>query len=281
MTKTLFVGQKVFLQGMNVFEIGSNKNHINKGLMASQISSLTSQLENLDSSVKQLAIPGYILKLIEENDDELSDLLKNLVDKNNISLLAVPYFNSSLSLLSSEELSSQLKLQEEITKDFFGKSSDGFFCSEGILPPVVESVLNKNYLTVYYPENSSLTLDNPDYKLVKTSVTMVGETVEGNLSLADSKMEGHLMSELRDLYPHIITHGDEDTLTSWRYMTQPSMILRAGVSRFSNDAYEHYTQMMNTMNDVAFKIKNVQLAKKGLFQEKPIISSSPSLSLAN
>lgn len=265
---------------MNVFDIGTNRAHINLGLMGSQISSLASQISSIDESTKQIAIPGYVLELLEENDEELLNSLKSLVKNNEIDLLAVPYYNSSLSLMSKEELDIQLSLQEEITKKLFNKTSKGFFCAEGVLPPSVESVLNKNYSTVFYPQDSALTLKNPKYKLVQTKVSSIGEQVPYSLSIADSKMEAHLMSELRDMYPHILEMGDSDSLTSWRFMTQPSMILRAGVSKFSNDAYEHYMQMMNTLNDIAHKINTVNLAKKGLFQEKPTISPSPSLLLA-
>ncbi|MBN1175852.1 hypothetical protein JXA48_04375 [Candidatus Woesearchaeota archaeon] len=281
LTETLFIGQTAYLQGMNVFDIGTNRAHINLGLMGSQISNLATQINSISKETKQLVIPGYVLELLEENDDELLDSLKLLVKTNNIKLLSVPYYNSSLSLMSKEELSTQLNLQEKITQRIFNKKSDGFFCAEGILPPSVETVLNKNYSKVFYPKDSAITLKSPTYKLIQTDVMSLGEEKVGSLSMADSKMEGHLINELRNIYPHIVNMGDVDTLTSWRFMTQPSMILRAGVSNFSGDAYEHYMQMMNTLNDIAHKIRNVELAKKGLFQEKPIISPSPSLLLAN
>ena len=142
MSETLFIGQAVHLQGMNIFDIGGNKQHINFGLMNAQIASLSSQIDSISKSTKQIAIPGYILSLIEENDEVLLNSLKSLVKENNINLLSVPYYNSSLSLISADELTSQLNLQEEITAKHFGKKSIGFFCSEGILPPNAESSLN-------------------------------------------------------------------------------------------------------------------------------------------
>jgi hypothetical protein len=276
MSETLFIGQTVHLHDMSVFDIGTNKAHINLGLMGSQLSALSEQINSISSQTKNLAIPGYVLELLEEYSSDTLDSLVSLVKNNNLNLLALPYYNTSLSLMSKEELALQLNLQEKITTRIFGKSSDGFLCSEGVLPPSVESVLNKSYSNVFYPSKVALTLKNPSYKLNETKVSTIGESVSGSLSLADSKMEGHLMSELRDLYSPIVELGDDDSLTSWRFMTQPSMILRASTDKFSNDAYEHYMQMMNTLNDIAHKINTVQLAKKGLFKEKPTISSSPS-----
>ena len=276
MAKTLFIGQTAYLQGMNVFGIGGNKPHINLGLMGSQIASLSEKISSIPTDIKHLAIPGYVLELLEENSEKALDSLKSFVKTKNLSLLSVPYYNSSLSLLSKEELLTQISMQESITKRIFGKSCDGFLCAEGFLPPKTEEVLNGSYSSVIYPKGSSLTLKDPSYRLTETEVTTIGENVSGSLSHADSKMEAHLIAELRDMYPHIVELGDDDSLLSWRFMTQPSMILRAGVDAFANDAYEHYMQMMNTLNDVAHKINVVQLAKKGLFQEKPTISSSPS-----
>lgn len=277
MGETLFIGQTVHLQGMSVFDIGSNKPHINFGLMSSQISSLSSSLKSLNSKIKNIAVPGFVLELIKENDEELLLSLQSLVKKNNLNILSVPFYNSSISLLSKEEFSEQLSLQEEITKEVFGKSSIGFLCSQGVLPVTIESVLNEKHSTVFYCGNSlCLSIKKPSYTLKETTIETIGESVSSPLTEANSSMETHLMTELKDMYSHIISMGDADTLTSWRLMSQPSMIIRANVSTFKNDAYEHYMQMMNTLNDIAHNINAVKLAKKGLFQEKPLINASPS-----
>lgn len=282
MSETLVMGQTAHLLGMSVFDIGGNKPHINTGFMASQISSLKKEFSSFDKKITSIAIPGFLIDLISENDPEFLAQIKSLVKENNLDVLAVPYYNSFLPLLSLEELSTQISLQEKIVSKTFGKPCSAFLCSHGVIPPDAEKVLNKKYSSIIYPDNALYaSVDNPKFTLSKTKMTLMGDDYLAPLSSNNSLMEAHLLSELKNIYPFISSLGDIDSLNSWRFMSQPSMILKAGVDTFSNDAYEHYMHMMNTLNDLAHKITTVNLAKKGLFQEKPTISDSPSSILSS
>ena len=79
MTKTVLINPETHLLGMNIFEIGTNKNHLNFGLMGHRlVKEMASQMDKIDSDTTHLAIPGYALDLLEEYDEKLLLELKLL-----------------------------------------------------------------------------------------------------------------------------------------------------------------------------------------------------------
>lgn len=255
MKKAIHCAQKVDFFHLNAFDVGANKEYINKGLMEHELTNNFSKyLRDLEGmKADGFAIHGELLDRCAEIAPELLvKFHKIAADKK---LIAVPYYGSHIDVLSPEEFSHQLELQQKAYKEHFGKTAELYL---GKVPKKLKGVLLTHGLKISNPK-------------------VVGH--EFNLEEDLSEMQEHTMEELAALYPHIIETRDQDLIKDWRTLTNISVISSMHEDS-SDNPYDNYVAVLNICNDIAHRIKNFKLSQKGEFLSVPEIVSSPSALLS-
>lgn len=284
---------------INALQIGGNLEYINSGLMRYELTNtLVPQLqamfdyfsEHQPASALSIAVPGFVLDQLAMHEETSLAGLHHFLKSNKVNLLAMPFYGSSVALLTKDELTKQLELQEQRFKRLFKRKPKGFFAADNIVTPELESVLNeRGYKNVFMQqsEDTDLTIANPRYSLRFGSVVDLSAfalqsdphiLVSPPLpSLAQplSAMQEHLVQELKSMHDFITQTGDHQLLDDWRFLAHSSHIYEANVDTHPTLAYERYTGMMNILNDIAHRIRNIELTKQGVFAPDPNIVASP------
>ncbi len=265
------------LNHMNVLDVGGNKSYINHGLLRHDLETtlvpqITDTLKNLSSSSKdmlQLAVSGFILPLLKKYAPETLNELQSFVQTKNVALLAVPYYGTSLHILSDNALQEQLNLETDALNKFFKKRANGFFSADGLVPK------NCSYDQIFVGKKvtGEVALSTLAENVIATPTIAMGNEVTPKTEF--SEMEQHLLTEYQALTPHVLATEDSDLLTEWHLLGQHEMFTKADALTHLHESYDHYATYMNVLNDIAHKIKTVELGKQGLFATQPDIVASP------
>ena len=290
------IAPQVRISSMSVFEIGSNKTCINHGLMQHELLTLSSHIRDMISYFKQkhpegkvgLAVAGYVLDQLKETDEGTLARLQRFAQQPYVSILAVPYYGSSLHVLHSDELRAQITLEHEALKKYFGKRPEHFF-SKDSLNLAQEKVLRpRRYKTIV--SNAEPSKDSVPLLKRESAVLMditnfsAGEELARLVNLEPESIqqqftetENHVKEELLGLYTYVNATGDRQLLQDWRLLAQSDIIRSVGdTHKDQNQTYENYMHLLNIFNDVAHRIRSVELSKRGDFLSQPEIVNSPS-----
>lgn len=291
---TLLVTPRVRLHDMNVFDIGSNKDYIDTGKMKHEATTtLAQQLAHAQAFFSEetnqyslnLVLPGYVLEHLQSNENGVLDRLKDFVKDHRVTLLATPYYGSSLHIISQEELKMQLALQEDITHKHFKQKSKIFFSTHQLTrhqKNQLKKVGCDEVLTSQQGQVLNLQDWQADSAIMKKRIaSLLKNNTASTLSVNPSfvGMQAHLVSELKGLYDYIVASKDEQLLTSWRLLTHHELIHTLGMNVEEENPYERYTTLMNICNDIAHRIRNVNLASQGEIDTSVNLVNSPSSSL--
>lgn len=277
-TVTLTLLAQVPLHQLQVMQVGSNAPYLNHGLFrheleTSVVPKIRETITNLSSASPkeslQLAVAGFLLPLLEKYEPEALASLQSFVKEKHVTLLAVPYYNTSLRVLSSQELTKQLKQEQEALATYFGKEAEGFFSADGFVPK------SSPFTTIFVGKQvvGSVALSTLTNRVIATPTITLGHDVVVKTSF--SEMESHLFDEYTALTPHVFATKDDELCNQWQLLGQSGMFTTACTSLYPDESYDHYATYMNILNDVAHKIKTVELGKQGLFATEPMIVPSP------
>ncbi|MCB1084451.1 MAG: hypothetical protein KDK61_09090 [Simkania sp.] len=146
--KNTIILPEIYLHALTAFEVGTNPEHINHGLIKSGLASWVKEhLTSLKGS-DYLTISGHTLDLLDEEAPELLDELISVVDKENISLVGVPYYNTSLALLSPENLTLQWEKNQQSLQHYFGKKAQSIYLADQPVPAALSPALRQLSVSV-------------------------------------------------------------------------------------------------------------------------------------
>ncbi|MCF7799244.1 hypothetical protein K9M74_05060 [Candidatus Woesearchaeota archaeon] len=265
------------LNEMSALEIGGNKSYINQGLLRHELETIlvpkiTETINNLASSPKnslQLAVTGFLLPLLKKYVPEVLVALQSFVHEKNVALLAVPYYGTSLHVLSEQEFTHQLALEKDALDKFFNKRSKGLFSADGIIPQNYTDGL----VVMGKPLQGEVRLSSL-VNVVTAPLIAIGDQVHQTTEF--SEMQEHLLAEYKGLSSHVFATEDEFLLTEWHMLGQAAMFTKADALLHFHESYDHYATYMHVLNDIAHKIRTVELGKQGQFATQPRIVASPS-----
>lgn len=301
----------------NVFDIGTNKRYLDTGKwqysvtheLSDKCEALSKVLDTIGENVSfGLAIPGHVLDTIADHDASLVHSLKTLIEKHDLTVLSIPYYAGFSSVLPEKEFATQVRLHNETVYHVLGISPSTFFTPESPLHSDHIASLAKMGLTTALgpstPFSSSSSQNSGVYRieissdadLLFKSLSSLDSSSLKDVSAAVSPLQDlsgtrytrecdtdllkeHVTAELKALYPHIISSGDDTLIGDWRRLSSHPVLDPVSSEDASQDrqqGYEQYMSLMNILNDVAFKIRSVSLASQGVFLTEPEISQSPS-----
>ncbi|MGM5481318.1 MAG: hypothetical protein ACQESE_02810 [Nanobdellota archaeon] len=302
---------ELHVHSLNVFDIGTNRTYIDHGRMSHDLTSgLSGQLKQLQSFLSEheitssigMAIPGHVLDMIVEQDDVLLDQLSSVIANNNISILSMPYYAGSMHVLSGDELKAQVNHHNKTVAKHLGVTPSVFFTAEDHITPehlraLAETGISSCIDSRALETDSSNTpqiitvdisaFDDPDTinKLDTQSLKGLDEISSSfdlnTISPASSTkvfspMQEHIIGELKGLYPHVAETGDNELIADWRYLTHHKAVFHTDAAgELKHSQYDHYMDMMNIFNDIAHKIRSVELSKSGVFITEPEVADSP------
>lgn len=286
---------QVSISSMSVFEIGTNKLYINHGKMQHEFLAVSKHIRDMISYFKQkqpkgkvgLAIAGFVLDQLNELDEETLTALQQFVQESYVVLVAVPYYGTALSVLQSQDLRAQLTLEHKSMKKQFAKRPEYFFAKDA-LTLAQEKVLRprryKSIITTHKFEmneipllkkSSAICMDVTNFSLGDKFATLINLAPE-RVQTSFTETENHIKDELIGLYGHIVKSGDNQLLSDWRLIAQTDTILSVGDTyKDQNQTYENYMHLLNIFNDVAHRIRSVELSKRGEFLTEAEIVDSP------
>jgi len=155
------------IEKLNVFDIGLNKKRVNADQLyhavEKNVPNRIKQLERLLSRHKKrvsfnLAIPGFLLKLLKERHHETFNILKRIVVEHKPEFLLTTYYNSSLHVLSDQEITRQLIHEQDLLKECFNTQASLFFAHEHALSKSLSQALRKQKIKGIVFANSSTVL---------------------------------------------------------------------------------------------------------------------------
>lgn len=286
---TLVLQPPVRLHDMNIFDIGTNKVYINTGQMEHELTSDVSMQiavarAHFDGKAEenlQLAVPGFVIDSLAKKSPETLIQLRNFVNTSKVSLLAMPYYGSSLEIINAEELKTQIALQQEALKKHFKQESKIFYASTSpsvsqkeilVASGLTQTVSPKTHTVLSLEEAKS----RERFAHALEDAQIVSTLAQTQLNANFLDMKNHVATELQGLYPHIVASQDEELLETWRLLAHDSLLIQLTRNPSVNSPYEQYTSMLNMCNDLAHKIKAVALTKKGIFLTDVKITDSPS-----
>lgn len=332
------------LRQFNVFDVGTNKQHIDyERIIKSMTTTLSRNIERLSETLTRmgenassigLAIPGHLLDMIADHDNGLMQRLANMTQQHNLKVLSLPYYAGSTRILPDKEFMKQVRLHNEtayLTLDvsptvFFDTDSETTAQQLSLLAETdISSYVNRQILSgssqntkqdkservidlaelseqeitrlletlAQSLEKNTENHDNPSLNIARKSIpiqeimsrndTMIKDTSETSQHRNElSPLQAHLIKELKEVYPHILSTGDMDLLTTWQYLSHHKMLTHVVAANQGdpNRQYENYMNVMNILNDIAHKIRSVKSCTKGTFIQEPEISESPSKLIA-
>ncbi|MGE0793035.1 MAG: hypothetical protein AB7V77_02530 [Candidatus Woesearchaeota archaeon] len=283
------------LQHMNVFQLGTNKTYFDEGRTTYIISNeiepiINNALESLSNFIKEnsqnitLLISGNILNYLKENSIKTLNNLRRFAKSRFISLATKPYFNSHIKTMSNEELNYQIKLHSNLVKEVFRRMPKSIITNTPIENKEIlknfklkNELVIENFQTGIHKENILLTQSffaNKTQEKITNDLNnltnILSEINENN----NCELKNHIQSELSNIFPHISKLNDENILQEWR-------LLSSNINHMTKQDYENYISMMNIINDLSYKLKNVELIKQGKEMMEPIILNEPSKLLTN
>ncbi|MFP4195312.1 MAG: hypothetical protein ACLFSN_00940 [Candidatus Woesearchaeota archaeon] len=304
---------ELHVHSLNVFDIGTNKEYIDYGRMSHEMASaLSTRLASLERYLSEndiavrigLAIPGHVVDMIADHDEDLLQRLATFISTNNVELLSMPYYAGSMHVLSGEELKAQVEHHNHVIREHLGASPSVFFTAEDHLSAEHVSALSNAGLSSCIDSRaleattstkptlialdisafedpssipSSLDTDSLEGVDVISSSFSLDTVSSVESSTVLSPMQEHIISELKGLYPHVSSTGDEDLLSHWRYLAHHKAVFHTDAAgELKKSQYDHYMDMMNIFNDIAHKIRSVELSKNGVFLTEPEVADSPS-----
>ena len=91
-----------------------------------------------------LHFSGSLLQFIEKKDPKLIDLIKKMLDRDQIELFSGGYYDPILSVIPEEDRLLQIKMMNEKLKELFDYKAKGFWLSERVWEPSMVSTLSKH-----------------------------------------------------------------------------------------------------------------------------------------
>jgi len=274
---------------MNIFDIGTNKDYINTGQMEHELTSDVSMQiavarAHFDGKAEknlQLAVPGFVIDSLAKKSPETLIQLRNFVNTSKVSLLAMPYYASSLEIIDAQELKKQVALQQDTLVKHFKQKSKIFYASTSPSESQKEVLLASGLIQTVSPTTHTvLSLEEAKsterFAHALEDAQTVSTLTQNQLNTNILDMKDHIAKELQGLYPHIVASEDEELLETWRLLAHDSLLNQMIGNPSVNSPYEQYTSMLNMCNDLAHKIKAVALTKKGIFLTDVKITDSPS-----
>lgn len=293
------------LNSMNVFEVGTNKPYFNHGKTKHHLSNeIVPAIEKAVKFLTPLAkkqninilLCGRTLDWLNSHSKETLNTLKTFLRLPKVKLLTSTYYNSNPLSLQPEEFEFQLKSHINILKSTLGKKSTTLVTTNplnkeqnkisqklGIRNSITVDKFNTGEIT--YSDKLQINILTTDYFLEDNQISSNLNTKSINFSKIDktllskidwdemikkrSKLHNHIHEELLSFYPIIKKLNDKNHLEDWR-------MLNSAVDLESKNKYDNYMNVMNTLNDISFKIKNIHLLKSGKEIIKPNIVNNPS-----
>lgn len=293
------------LNFMNVFEVGSNKKYFNEGktkhtLNNEIIPSINKAITILTPLSKyqslNLLICGRTLNYLNENSKETIIKIKEFLRNTKVKLTTSLYFNSHPETLSDDEFEYQLKKHINSLKSILGKKSTTLivkdFLSEtqneiatelGIRNSITLHSFNTNLKSNIIILNSDFFINNNEKqiyeiltkeKFVPLDKKFISNLNSNNLASTQIKtpLHEHINSEISAFYPLIKKLNDEENLNDLR-------LLSSAINLNDSEKYENYISIMNSLNDMSYKIKNISLLQQGQDIIPPKIINNPSQTL--
>lgn len=277
----------VYAHAFNITDIGLNKPYVDTGKTAHEIANqiqlhipLLQKLILANSSYTfHMVIPGFVFSLLAEHDEDAFSVLKNCIDEHNISVMNMPYFGSTINVLSSAELYRQIQMHKKAVHSYVGKKSRTVFSFESIdkkqYPFLARTKIispSKQYpvLSLTDIEKITATQGISDFAL-KTSPFTVASSHES--------LQLHIKEELQGLYTHIYQTQDANLLSSWAYLSNPTLLQTVSGTKDISASYDAYAQYMMVCNDIVHKLRSVSLSMQGDFLSLPEIFEFPSKSI--
>lgn len=274
MKNTLLLPE-IYLHALNAFDVGNNPEHINHGLTKTGLVSWVNNNVDKLSDSNFLTINGHALSLLDEDSQEAIETITRIVKENNISLVGVPYYNTSLSLLSADNFKKQWDKNQQELKNYFGKTAQNIYVADQKMPIHLSSTIKDLGLKII-GDNSldveSIMLGKESLKQINED-SFIGEHSSYNQANTSSSLADHVSSELLALEPFVMSDGELSS--TWQLLANTQLIssLEGGDPQMT---YNNYSSMMNILNDIAHTVRNVELTKKGLFETNAQIVENPS-----
>lgn len=189
------------LNTFNVFDIGLNKKRVNAEkvyfAVEKNIPNRILQLEKVLSHHKKslhfnLAIPGFLLKLLKERHPKSFTVLKRIVVEHKPEFLLNTYYNSSLHIINDKEISKQIKHEQALLKECFNTQAKLFFSHEHVLSKSLSQALRReNIKGIVYSNSGSVKPIN----YTNTSLPVI-DAVSVQKEIPHTKMDVVSLSQL-------------------------------------------------------------------------------------
>jgi len=245
---------QIHLNNFNIFDLGSNKNVFNKGLINHEIrTKIPEKINSLfgksfdNSSKKTVLIPGFVLSQLVSEDSKSLDILKNKVSDGSVILSSAPFFRTSSTILSDKELKSEIKKHESLLKTVFGKESSVVVLDNEASEKLINAFPNKKFIV--------------------------------HNRLQNSQLQNKLIVELKKIKPFLFDVGDNLLINDFHLLTNNQIISRIDESKASVDSspYEEYSAVMNILNDFVNRINNFKTSEEGIVNDIQLSESPSSL----
>ncbi len=243
------------LNNISVFDIGANKDFFNKGLINHEIRThipekisqlFNKKLSNSSATHKTtIAIPGYALNQLKIENPELISQIKNKIKNKELSLSSQTYSGTSSTILSDNELISEIKKHELLLKNTFDQ------------------------------EPESIIIDhNPSEKLINT---FSNKKIIISNNIKQTNLQKKVVDEIKKLKPHVSELNDQDLINELNLLASNQILNKLDETQANIEfsPYEQYSNVMNMLNDVVHRINNFKNSEEGIVNEVSI-SEEPS-----
>ena len=292
------------LENLNIFHLGTNKKYFNHAKTNYSLANTTipaieqaiialTNFSNRTENQIYLNICGRTLKWIDENSKQTEINLRNFAKSRYVNLVATPFFGTSILKLPQIELTHQLKTYHEIAKKIYKRTpvialSDSNNLNESIeqtlkqnklkqilfVPHQVQGIYNINKQKIIFLTESFFT--NKTEKQIEHDLNNLNKLLPNytDANTINCPLQKHVQEELTKTYHPLKKLNDESILTDWR-------LLSAHNHLSASEDYESYISSMNTLNDLAYKVKNIDLLNAGQELIEPLLLENPSQLLEN
>lgn len=260
------------LHALNAFDVGHNPEHVNMGLMKHKLSNLVTQhLHQLEHS-QAITFSGYALDLLDEESPELLESLVTLVQEHNIQLIGALYYNTTLSLLDKESFLTQWNNTQSLLQTFFGQTTNKLYIGAQPIPKHLSETLRELNLDIIGQNTlniNSVLLGQQHHKEIALDV---GAHSPLHYQQTQAPLQEHITTELQNIVPYL--KDDEQLFTTWQLLGAHDVVEQLN-GHEPQQTYDAYFSLMNILNDVAHTIRNIELTKRGEFEQMAQIVDQP------
>lgn len=246
---TIRIEPEVELNNITVFDIGQNKEYVNKGLMQHAIrTDISKRLQEVfnKNEPQKILVSGYALERLEKESPETIHELKTSLKKNNHKLATQPYFGTSMHLLEEKDAIEHINRHQDLLLKNFGQQAN----------------------TVLLDKEPSTTL------LENINCTEFQIETETHHT---TDMQKHLLEEMTELHSAIKETQDSALLQDFYMLANKELLKTVHESETEKTSpYEQYTTILTILNDMVHKINTAKLSERGEFQLETTISDTPS-----